>query len=151
MLRDLGRGGAVALLFAVVQFLCLADVGVGALLIAMVERTVFSTKSIVFDAWCGENLTLCATQIVLHPHGRFFSEAMNRIIAVLAHSVDKHQASLPQRSAKTSASQVPTALEFSTTFHKTPALHVPLHGALCRNIPLCILLQCFLSQLPRAA
>ena len=50
MLRDIGRGDAVALLFATVQLLCLANVGVGALPTAMLEKTVFSTKYTVFDA-----------------------------------------------------------------------------------------------------
>ena len=57
------------------------------------EKTVFSTKSIVFDA--GENLTRRATQMFVHSHCCFFSQAMNRISAVLAHRVDKNQASFP--------------------------------------------------------
>ena len=71
MLRDNGRGKAIALLFAAAQLLCLANFGLGALLTAMLKKSVFSTRSTVFDAWCGENLIRCATQIFLHSHGQF--------------------------------------------------------------------------------
>ena len=73
----------------------------------LVEKTVVSTKSTVLDAWCGENLTRRATQIFCTHMHCFYTMAMNRIIAVLPQSVDKSQASFPQRSTMTPAKHVP--------------------------------------------
>ena len=94
MLRDNGRGKAVALLFATVQLLCLANVGLGALL-TVIWRTLISTKSTVFHA---ESHPSCHADF--SALARTFPKAMNRIIAALAHSVDTHQASFPQRPAR---------------------------------------------------
>ena len=51
---------------------CSADVGLGALLTAMLEKMGFLHEVHCVDAWFGQHLTCCATQILLHSRGQFF-------------------------------------------------------------------------------
>ena len=122
MLRVVGRGKAVALLFAAAQLLCLANVGFGALLTAMLEKTVFSTESTV--SMLGMTRISPVTQIFC-TRKDILSKAMNRIIiAVLAHGVNEEQVSFPQRSAKTSAKHVKVTRDVPQHSTVTSAFHV---------------------------
>ena len=137
MLRVVGRGKAVAPLFPSAQLLCLGNVGLGALLTAMLEtRRVFSTMSTVCDASYGEKLTRCATQIFLHFNGQFVSKAMNRIIAVPC--VDKNQSSFPQ--PLHSDTRVTRAAPWRSVLERSIVhplqIFIPQLPRACMNIPI---------------
>ena len=127
-----------SLLFATVQLLCLAQ-SACARCSLQCWRRLFSPPGPLCSMLCMARISPVVPRRFFCTHMNNFSKAVNRIIAILAQSVDKNQANFPQRSTQhprntcqppasfphhstmTSAKHVPVAREFSTTLHETPA------------------------------
>ena len=91
------------------------------LLTAMLEKTVFSTRSTVFDAWCGESITCCATQIFLHLHGQFSFESDEHDHCSTFPSCRQISSKFPKTLCKTPASHVPATRDVPQRSTMTPA------------------------------
>ena len=97
--RQMLRGKTVVLLFEIVQLLCLESFGLGALL--QYWRRLFSRQSPLCSMLGVARISpVVPLRFLCTRMDSFLSKAANRIIAVLAHSVNTSQANSPQRSAK---------------------------------------------------
>ena len=121
MLRVVGKG--VALWFATVQLLCLADVSLGS---KCWRRRIFPRSPLCSMLGTARISPVVPRRYFCTGIRQFLSKAMNRIIAVLAHSVDKNQASFPQRSARHPASHVPVTRNVPQRSTMTPGQQVPV-------------------------
>ena len=115
-------------MFIAGQLLCLPIVGFGTLLTAMLEKTVFSTKSTVFDAQFGENLTRHA--VFLHSN---FLPTLHKDIRVTRASDPRVDPIGPQN---TRGHTFPATRKFSTTLHQKPRVTsaAPWRSVLERSI-----------------